>query len=62
MSVYKVFKPTEKVGVQFRAEAFNVFNHTQFSSVDNYVGTDSFMYAGSAHSGRVLQLGLKLAF
>jgi hypothetical protein len=34
MSVYKVFKPTEKVGVQFRAEAFNVFNHTQFFSVN----------------------------
>ena len=62
LSVYKVFKPTERVSVQFQAEAFNVFNHTQFSAVNNFVGTDSFMYAGSAHSGRVLQLGVKLAF
>jgi hypothetical protein len=62
MSLYKVFKPAEKLNVQFRAEAFNVFNHTQFSSVNSSVGTDSFMYAGSAHSGRVVQFGVKAAF
>jgi hypothetical protein len=62
MSVYKVFTPIEKLSFQFRAEAFNVFNHTQFSSVNSAVGADFFMIAGSAHSGRVLQLGLKAAF
>jgi hypothetical protein len=62
MSVYKVFRRTERIGIQFRADAFSVFNHKHFSPVDNYAGTDSFMYAGSAHSGRVLQLGLKLVF
>jgi hypothetical protein len=62
MSVYKTFKPTERIGIQFRTEAFNIFNHTQFSKVNNSVGSDSFMYAYQAHSGRVMQFGLKLVF
>jgi hypothetical protein len=68
MSVYKTFKPTEKVDVQFRAEGFNVFNHTQFSSLDSSVvtngaaGRDFFMRATSAHKARVLQFGLKVVF
>lgn len=35
MSLYKHFKPfTEHVDVEFRIEAFNVFNHTQFRITD----------------------------
>jgi hypothetical protein len=65
MSVYKVFKPVEKVDVQFRAEAFNVFNHTQFSAppaLNNYVGTGNFMRAGGAHMPRVVQFALRVVF
>jgi len=62
MSIYKIFKPADKVDVQFRAEAFNVFNHTQYSSVNSGVGTNSFMRAGSAHEARVVQFGLKLVY
>src|SRR5262249_62127897 len=32
MSLYKTFKLNEKINIQFRTEAFNIFNHTQFSS------------------------------
>jgi hypothetical protein len=42
--VYKVFKPTEKVQVQFRAEACNVFNHTQWNGVNNFLGAPNFLY------------------
>jgi hypothetical protein len=62
MSLYKTFKATEKVDVQFRAEAFNIFNHTQFSSLNSSVGTDFVMRATGAHKQRVIQLALKLAF
>jgi len=62
MSVYKTFKPTENVDVQFRTEAFNIFNHTQFSSLNGSVGTDFFMRANGAHKARVIQFALKVMF
>jgi Carboxypeptidase regulatory-like domain/TonB-dependent Receptor Plug Domain len=66
MSLYKTFKPTEKVNVQFRAEGFNIFNHTQWigppNGLNNMVGSDNFMRATAAHLPRILQFGLKLTF
>ena len=62
MAVYKIFKPTEKIDVQFRAEAFNIFNHTQFQGLDNYAGTTTFMYSTGAHMPRVLQFALRITF
>lgn len=62
MSIYKVFKPTEKVATQFRAEAFNIFNHTQWNGVNNYVGTQNFLYPTGAHMPRVLQFALRIVF
>jgi hypothetical protein len=61
-SVYKVFKPSEKLQLQFRAEAFNVFNHTQWNGVNNYVGTQNFLYPTGAHMPRVLQFALRITF
>ena len=62
MSVYKVFKPTEKIQTQFRAEGFNIFNHTQWNAVNNNVGTPNFLYPTGAHMPRVLQFALRITF
>ena len=62
MSVYKVFKPTEKINVQFRVEAFNIFNHTQWRGVNNSVGTANFMFPAYAHMPRVLQFAIRITF
>lgn len=62
MSVYKVFKPTEKVSVQFRAEGFNIFNHPQWNGVNQYQGTANFLYPSGAHLGRIGQFAIRVAF
>ena len=62
MSIYKVFRPAEKFDVQFRAEAFNIFNHTEWTGVNNYVSTPNFMFSTGAHMPRVLQFALRLTF
>jgi Carboxypeptidase regulatory-like domain/TonB-dependent Receptor Plug Domain len=62
MSVFKVFKPTEKVAVQFRAEGFNIFNHTQWNGVNPYVSTTNFLFSTGAHMPRVLQFALRITF
>jgi hypothetical protein len=62
MSVYKVFKPVEKLNVQFRAEAFNIFNHTEWTGVNSYVSTTNFLYTTGAHMPRVLQFALRITF
>jgi hypothetical protein len=62
MSVYKQFQPTEKVSLQFRAEAFNIFNHPQWNGVNQYQNTANFLYPSGAHLGRVGQLAIRVAF
>jgi hypothetical protein len=53
----------EGMRMEFRAEAFNVFNHPQFGSVDTGFGDGSFGTITSlAQPMREMQLGLKLYF
>jgi hypothetical protein len=73
MAIYKRFPIHESVAAEFRAEAFNVFNHTQWGGIagdagsaggsgNNTVNADNFLYITSVHNPRILQLALKLFF
>jgi hypothetical protein len=69
-SLLKQFKIKEAASVQFRAEAFNAFNHPQFwiynsgngNTGSNTFGDPGFLHANGAHRGRTLQFGLKFLF
>jgi len=53
---------TEGVKLQFRAEAFNLFNHPNFNLPDNFLGSPTFGRIASARDPRHIQFGLKLLF
>lgn len=68
-SVFKTFHLSDRFGLQFRAEAFNVFNHTNFqlagaagSTGFNNLNNDRFGQASGTFNPRQLQFGLKLSF
>lgn len=62
MSLLKHFKIKERTGVEFRTEAFNIFNHTQWNGVSNDITAGDFLHPTGAHRARTLQFGLKLLF
>jgi hypothetical protein len=63
-SVIKQFAlPWEKMGLNFRAEFFNLFNHAQFGSPVNDVSALGFGSVNSTvNNPRLVQLALKLSF
>src|SRR4029077_7409341 len=67
-SVFKGIRITERVNMEFRAEAFNVLNHTNFQlpgghgATNNQINRENFGQAGGTFNPRELQLGLKLMF
>ena len=66
MSLSKDFLITERFGLEFRAEAINLWNHTNFQGVDTTLGDASgintFGHITSTRDPRVLQVGLKAHF
>ncbi len=62
MSLFKHFPIKESVAFEFRWDMFNIFNHTQFSAIDNSLGSATFLEATSAHAARIMQFGAKLIF
>jgi hypothetical protein len=76
MAIFKHFALRESMAFEFRAEAYNVFNHTQWGGIAGDAGsaggdgnnsfnldpTSGFLRVSSAHNPRILQLGLKFMF
>jgi hypothetical protein len=67
-SLIKNFRITEKVNFQFRAESFNVLNHTNFAlpgangAGRNKITSSHFGEAGTVFNPRQLQFGAKISF
>ena len=66
---------TESVGLQFRVEAFNIFNRILFSGPDTFIGSydplqpenlnrnpNFGVFSGQSNIPRVIQFGLKVLF
>ena len=73
MGVGKDFRLAERFSFQFRAEAFNIFNHAQYgvdpltnttigAAVDQNVNDGVFGRVTAARPGRIIQLGGKFIF
>ncbi|HEU4770346.1 MAG TPA: hypothetical protein VFS77_23470, partial [Pyrinomonadaceae bacterium] len=53
---------TERFSAQFRAEAFNIFNHTNFRNISTNITAANFGAVTSVRDPRTMQFGLKLMF
>jgi len=68
LSLLKNFAFTEKFRMEFRAEAFNAWNHTQFEGnsntggISNNFGASDFGQVKNAYDGRQWQFALKLIY
>jgi hypothetical protein len=69
-AIFKTFKFGERMRIQFRAEAYNAFNHTNFNAVDttiqyNAAGVNTRTSASnvtSARDPRIMQFALRINF
>jgi len=61
-SLFKNFHFGESVVFQFRAEAFNIFNHTNFRALSATVTAAAYGQITTVRDPRTLQFGAKLSF
>ena len=65
MALLKTLPITEAKSLQFRLEAFNVFNHAQFygaAAVNGNISSGTFGQVVSAASPRLVQVSAKFFF
>jgi hypothetical protein len=62
-TVFKNTQVTERVGIQFRTEIFNLFNRVRFSYPGTSFGVPQFgVVSGQFNDPRLVQLALRLLF
>jgi hypothetical protein len=62
LALLKDTKLTESKSLQFRFEAFNVFNHAQFNNPSGNIDSGTFGVVNSANDPRIMQAALKFLF
>lgn len=62
MAGYKDFRVTEHSAIEFRGELFNIFNHTNFSSVNTTFGSAQFGKITAALDPRIVEFALRYHF
>jgi hypothetical protein len=62
IALLKVTNVTNRVGLQFRAEVFNIFNNVNFNAPNSIVSSAQFGRITTALDPRILQFGVKLLF
>jgi len=63
LALQREFSVTEKIKFQFRAEFFNVFDHTNLGTPNRFVNTPQFgTITEAATPGREIQLGARISF
>jgi hypothetical protein len=62
MGLYKNFQVTERATAEFRSEAFNIFNHTNFNAVNTTFGSGQFGQLTGAADPRIFEFALRMQF
>jgi hypothetical protein len=63
MALFKSFPIKESLRFEFRGEAFNVFNHTEWNGfASTTLNASNFLYINSVHNARILQIAAKFIF
>jgi hypothetical protein len=62
LGLSRVFKVTERIAIQFRAESFNLANHPNFDQPSQTFGVAGFGSIPSAEAPRQIQFGAKVRF